>query len=167
MNPRGLGSWALLLAVGGIFGAVTGLPFGSGVLIAVVGGLGSGLLDRWPRRADVRSLAPVPVVVAFATVAALAPLGLLPELLAGAAGVAVLVWLADDIRRPAGGIRRSQLTLGVPALALGIAWASALLLPSTAASLGVAVALLVFVVAAIAYLIGAPRVFDREEPSVS
>ncbi len=162
---RGTLAWVLLGTVAGLFGLVTGLPDGAGAFVAVAGVAIGGALRQpagFPRG---RAFAPVPVVIGLVSVASLSSLGLVPEILAGASGVALLVWLADDPGRPAGGPARAQLTIAVPALALGIAWASALLLPSDAASLGVAVGLLVFVLAAVAYLVGQPSTYDRDASS--
>jgi len=164
---RGLGSWGLLGAIGGLFGFVTGLPHGEGVITVIAGVLLGGWMQRQRSRGRLRSLAPIPVLVALGATAVASPLGLLPELLAGASGLAVLVWLADDPGRPVGGVARARLTVGIPALALGIAWSSALLLPSSSAPIGVAAGLLVFVLVAVAFLIGWPSTFDREEPSAS
>lgn len=162
---RGGGSLALLVVVGALFGYLTQWPSYEGVLV-VLGGVAMGAaLQRAPR--SLRALAPVPVVAGFATVAVGSPLGLLPELVGGVSGLAILLWLADDLDRPAGGITRAGQTFAIPALALGIAWMSALLLPSRAASVGVAVGLLVFAIAALAYLIGQPTLFDREGASGS
>ena len=163
---RGLGSVALLGAVGGLFGVVTGLPHDEG-LVAVLAGVIAGAALQRQRVRSLRSLASVPVLVGLGATAIASPLGLLPELLAGASGLAMLVWLADDLDRPIGGVRRARLTIGVPALALGIAWTSSLLLPSSSASIGVAAGLLVFVIVTISVLIGLPSTFDREEPSPS
>lgn len=160
---RGVGSWMLLGVVGGLLGYLSDLPHYGGVALVVFAvGLG-GVLQR-VRPRSVRSFAPLPVVAGIATVAIASPLGLVPELVAGVSGIAVLLWLADDPGRPAGGVGRAQTALSIPALALGIAWASAFLLPSSSASLGVAVGLLVFVIAAVAYLFGRPTLIDREEP---
>jgi hypothetical protein len=164
----GSGSLALLLAVVGLLGYVARGPADLGVAVAVIGVGAGGLLQRVPRSSSIRSLAPVPVVLSVVTVAAASPLGAVPELLGGVAGLAVLVWLADDLDRPAGGIGRATSTLGISAAGVGIAWASAVLLPSrSSASLGIAAGLLVFVVVAIAYLVGQPSAFDREEASSS
>ena len=53
--------------------------------------------------------------------------------------------------------------VAVPALALGIAWSSALFLPSRVVPLGVAGALLALAIVAVAFLVGWPSVLDREE----
>lgn len=164
-KSRGLGSWVLLAGVGGFFGLFSGLPSVVGVATALGGILVAGVLQRLPHRLRLRGFAPLPAVGAIAVVAITAPWGLLSELLAGASGVAILLWLADDLDRPSGGVRRAQLTIGVPALAVGLAWASSLLLPPTSATLGVAAALLVLVTVAVAFLFGAPSVFDEPSPS--
>ncbi len=164
---RGIGSLVLLGATASLFGLLGGLPLGEGIAVVLVGVAAGGVLQRLRSHARLRSLAPVPVVLGLALVALDSVFGLLPELLAGLSGVALLLWLADDPDRPAGGVGRARLTIAVPGLALGIAWAGALLLPSNSASLGVAVALLVFVIVAVAFLIGQPSTFDREEPSGS
>jgi hypothetical protein len=153
------------VVVGALFGYLTQWPSYEGVLVVVGGVAIGGTLQRL--RGSLRAIAPVPVVAGFATAAVGSPLGLLPELISGVSGLAILLWLADDLDRPAGGILRARQALAIPALALGIAWMSALLLPSRSASVGVAVGLLVFVIAALAYLIGQPALFDREEPSAS
>ena len=95
--------------------------------------------------------------------AVLAPVGLGIELVAGLAGLAFLLWLADEPTPPVGGSVRSLPTLAVPALALGIAWSSALFLPAGAVPLGVAGDLLALTLAAVAFLVGRPALFDREE----
>lgn len=163
---RGGGSFALLLVVAGLFGYLSSLPALLGVVVAVAGVALAEAAQRLPR-SELRSLSPLPAVGGLVAVAVASPLGLVPELVAGASGVALLVWLADDPARPAGGVRRARNSLAIPTAAVGIAWASALFLPSSSASLGVAVGLIVFVLAAVAYLLGQPALFDREEPSAS
>jgi hypothetical protein len=159
-------SSALLLLAGGLLGYLTSLPGLIGLVVVGVGvGLGIGLrLVPVPR---VRPWAPVPALGALAVGAVTSPLGVVPELVAGGSALAFLLWLADDPERPAGGVSRGRGTLLLPAAALGIAWASALLLPSRSASLGVAAGLLVFVIAALAYLVGRPGLFDREVAATS
>ena len=162
---RGTGSWLLLAAVGGLFGLASGLPYAEGALVSVAGIIIGGILRRPASPAHLRPFALLPVVIGVGAVAIASPFALLTELLAGLSALAILVWLADDPARPAGGVARARYTIGIPGAALGIAWASALLLPSNSASLGVAAALLVFVIAAVAFLVGQPSTFDREEPS--
>jgi hypothetical protein len=163
---RGIGSLAFLALLGAMLGYLTPWPWHAGILVVAAAVVAGGVLQRW-RPPVFSGFAPLPVVTGFTIVAVASPLGLLPELLGGASGLAILVWLADDPSRPAGGVLRAQNTLGIAAVALGIAWMSALLLPSNSAPIGVAAGLLVLIVAAVAFLFGQPELFDREEPSPS
>lgn len=165
--PRGSIGGALVLGLFAAFlGYTSGLPpaVGIGAAVALVA-LGTGLRSIPSRRA--LALAPVPPLAGVVLGALWSPLGLVPELAAGAAGLAYLVWLADDPSRPPGGIARARMTLLVPAVALGLAWSSALLLPSSSATLGIAAVLLVLALGALAYLIGQPTLFDLEPPASS
>ncbi len=158
---------ALLLALAAALLAYLGtLPVLLGVGLALVlSGSGGALRALSHRRA--RAMAPLPALAALVLGAVASPLGLLPELVAGVAGVAFLAWLADDPTRPAGGVGRARTTLLVPSLSLGIAWASALLLPSGSASIGVAAGLLVAALVALALLVARPGVIDREPAATS
>ncbi len=162
---RGIVSGALLLVASGLFGYFGTLPVPLGAGLAL-GLTGAALALRAQARARLRAIAPVPALAALLVAALASPLGLLPELLAGMAGLAFLAWLADDPTRPAGGLGRARMTLLLPALALGIAWASALLLPSRAAPIGVAGGLLAGALVALAILIARPGAFDREEAMI-
>ena len=155
-------SLALLLVGAGFLGYLSGFPDGAGELLAVAAVVG-GVVLRATSSSTPAAVAPVPVLAVLALDAVTAPVGLGSELFAGLAGLAFLVWLADDPSRPTGGADRAAPTLAVPALALGIAWSSALFLPSRAVPLGVAGALLALTLAVIALLVGRPTVFDREE----
>ncbi|MGA9840560.1 MAG: hypothetical protein WBS16_09070, partial [Thermoplasmata archaeon] len=57
---------------------------------------------------------------------------------------------------------RGAVVWAVPGLAVGVAWASEFLLPSTSAPLGVAGGLLAASLIALAYLVSRPELFDRE-----
>lgn len=158
---------SLLLALaGGFLGYLTAVPAFS-ALAVVWGGVAFGIGLRFVRPSRVRSWAPVPVLLALATGTVASPLGVVPELAAGGCALAFLVWLVDDPARPAGGLWRGRATVLLPAFALGTAWASSLLLPSRSAPLGVAAGLLVFVIAALAFLMGSPGVFDRDAAATS
>ncbi len=137
------------------------LPTALAFLIAAAGiAAGVGLRGvRWPR---VRSAFPVPVLVALGALAASAPVGGVPVLFVGVGGVVFVAWLADDPYRPAAGPTRGLVEWAVPALGVGIAWASSDLLPSSAASLGVAGGLAVAAVVALAFLAARPGLFDRD-----
>jgi hypothetical protein len=155
-------STALLAVVGGFLGFLAGFPYFLGIVI-VAAGVATAVGVRTARSARLRAFAPGPLVLALGVVAVGSPLGLVPELVAGAAGLSFLVWLADDPARSPGGVGRASATILVPALAVGIAWSSALLLPAIAAPLGVAAGVLVFALVALAYLVARPGLFDREE----
>lgn len=163
---RPVGSSVLLAVAGGFLGYLTVLH-GFLALGVVWAGVALGIGLRLVPQPRVRPWAPVPVLAALVTGAVSSPLGVVPELVAGGSALAFLVWLVDDPTRPAGGIVRGRVTVLLPAAALGIAWASALLLPSRSASLGVAAGLLVFVIAALAFLIGSPELFDRDTAATS
>lgn len=155
-------SLALLLVSATYLGFLSGVPDGFGPLLAAAAVAVAAAL-RMSSRNRVAAYAPVPALAALALEAIPAPVGLGTELVAGLAGLAFLVWLADDPSRPARGSVRSLPTVAVPALALGIAWSSALLLPAGAVPLGVAGGLLALTLAAVALLVGRPTAFDREE----
>ena len=158
----GLGS-VLLVVLAGFLGYLTGLPEDLGLLVVLVPiALGFGL--RGLRSESLRWIAPFPVLAALIWGAFRSPFGLVPELVAGGCGLAFLAWLADDPARERGGISRAPTLLALPATALGIAWSSALLLPSSSATLGVAAGLLAFAIVAVALLAARPEVFDREAP---
>jgi hypothetical protein len=151
----------LLLTVTGL-GYLSGFPGGAGVVVAPAAALVSMLFRSGPWD-ELAPYAPVPVLLALLLEAAFAPVDFGTEFFAGLAGVAFLVWLADDPARPAGGPLRAFPTIAIPSLALGVAWSSALFLPAGALPIGVAGALLVFAIAAVAILVGRPALFDREE----
>jgi len=155
-------SLAFLLVSAAFLGYLSGFPGGFGLLLALTGVAVALVLRMSPSR-EVAAYAPVPVLAVLALEAATAPVGFGTELLAGLAGLSFLAWLADDPARPAGGALRALPTLSLPALALGIAWSSALFLPPGAVPLGVAGGLLALTLIAVALLVGSPTVFDREE----
>ena len=155
-------SLALLLVAATYLGFLSGFPDRFGPLLAAVAVLVAAGLRASPWRMLV-AYAPVPALAALAIEAVPAPVGLGTELVAGLAGLSFLVWLADDPSRPAGGSVRSLPMVAVPALAVGIAWSSALFLPAGAVPLGVAGALLALTLVAVAFLAGTPTLFDREE----
>ncbi len=155
-------SLALLLVSATYLGFLSGFPSGFGPVLAAAAVIFATGLRVGPRR-NVAAYAPVPVLAALAIEVIPAPVGLGTELVAGLAGLSFLLWLADDPSRPVGGALRSLPTVGVPALAVGIAWSSTLFLPAGAVPLGVAGALLALTLAVVALLVASPTVFDREE----
>ncbi len=159
VRPVSLG---LLFVSAAFLGYLSGFPDGYGLILAITAVLvATGL--RMSSSRVLAPYAPVPALTALAIEAATAPVGFGTELLAGLAALSFLVWLADDPARPAGGALRALPTITLPALALGIAWSSALFLPAGAVPLGVAGGLLALTLAAVAFLVGSPTVFDREE----
>jgi hypothetical protein len=165
LRPR-VGTTLALLLAGAFLAYLSGLP-PLIVFPAILGPIAVAIVLRTDPSGRGRALAPVPAVVGLLVGALAAPLGALPDLAAGLGGLVLLAWLADDPARPVGGIVRAATTLLVPALAVGIAWSSALLLPSSSASFGVAAGLLVFALVALAYLVSRPELFDREEAATS
>jgi len=155
-------SLAFLFVTVTYLGYLSGFPDGFGPLVAAGGVIAAaGMRVGFSRR--VAAYAPVPALVVLGLEAVQTPVGIGTELLAGLGGLAFLVWLADDPARPLGGAARSLPTVAVPALALGIAWSSALFLPGGVLPLGVAGALLALTIAVIAFLVARPAIFDREE----
>ena len=153
----------LLLVVSvGLLGYLARFPDATGIFLAV-GAVVVGVVLRRPSFGSVRAYASLPVLAAMAIEVVSVPVGLGSELIAGLAGLAFLLWLADDPARPRGSAARALPALAVTTLALGIAWSSALFLPSHAIPLGVAGGLLALAIAVVALLVGHPTVLDREE----
>ena len=93
------------------------------------------------------------------------PIAPIPELLVGMAGVVFVAWLLDDPSRPAAGATRGAVEWAIPALGVGVAWASSFLLPTTAAPIGVAGGMLAAALIVLAYLVRRPELFDRDRAS--
>ncbi len=163
---KAVGPAYVLLAIASAGFALIGpLPLLLGLTLAVGGAsLASLLRVALPR--PFRSLALLPALVGLGVIAAYSPLGTLPELLAGLAGLALLLWCSEDPDRYAGAVGRGLAALLVPGAAFGIAWTSSLLLPSGLGSVGLAAALLVMSATAVILLLRAPGVFDRD-PAVT
>jgi hypothetical protein len=165
--PRGLGWPLLLLAVvlAG-FGTLGTLPLVTALTVALAA-VTLGALPRLLPRRSLRPLAPVAPLVGLAVLADYAvPTGV-TALYGGVAALVLLIWLADDPERLPGGSARALNRLLIPTVGLGIAWASAFLLPGGVAPLGAGVALLVVVVVLAALLLRSPEVFDRDAAASS
>ena len=165
---RRLGSPGLVLVAFSLFwlGFATGLPAHLGP-IAASAALAVGIALRFVPGRGGRELAWMPLVVGLGALSLASPLTVLAELVAGLGGVATLAWMADDPDRLPGGFVRGFSTIALPAFAVGVAWGSALLLPPGVAPVGVAAAVLAVTIVAVAFLIGRPDVFDREEAATS
>lgn len=158
----GVGSDAVVAAAATGLGFLAAGPAGIGAVSAVVG-VALGVALRRLRYATARALAPLPVVVGAGVATVVGPLGVAPEFAAAATGLALLLWLADDPSSLPGGVGRARSALALPALAVLLAWTATLVLPAGSGSLGLAAALLVFVLGAVAVLLSRPNAFDRDE----
>jgi hypothetical protein len=165
VGRRWLGPTVPLLAIALLVLAVDSqLPTVTGLILAAVG-LGASVGLRAVPRPAFPEVAPVPALLALAALSVETPIAPLPELLVGAAGVVFVAWLLDDPWRPPAGFWRGALVWAIPAFAVGIAWASTFLLPSSSASIGVAGALLAAALVALAFLVSRPELFSTDEPA--
>jgi len=139
---------------------IVGVPLAVGS--ATLASLLRGLVPR-----HYRFFGLLPPIVALGILASYCPLGTIPELAAGLAGLALLLWCSEDPDRDPGALGRGLAGVVVPATVLALAWVSSLLLPSGVGSLGIAAALLVACVVGVGLLLGAPRVFDRDPSATS
>lgn len=150
-----LGALALAVAYG------SGLPTGVGLAVAL-GGVGAGVVLRVVPVAAARSSFPVPPLLALGLLSLSTPVGPLPILLVGLSGVAFVAWLLEDPFRPSAGAARGAGVWALPALGVGLAWASSYVLPPSSASLGVAGGLAAAALVALAVLVSRPVLFDRD-----
>jgi hypothetical protein len=133
----------------------------------VLVGVGLGAVLRRVADPQLKGLAPVPPLVGLGALSLLVPPTATVALLAGIGAVLFLVWLADDPARVAGGVGRAIPTLVIATLAVAVAWGSSSLVPSGSASLGVAAALLLAVVALVSLFVAAPELIGLEEGTSS
>lgn len=154
-DGRPLGGRGVTFAVAAIamavFGLVGGLPALLGPIVGVVGLAAS---DLWRRRPPTgATFGPLPVLLGLSAIAVSSPAVPSTELFGGFATVAVLLWLADDPGRPAGGGRRAVLALGSCALAVVVAGAVVLGTHVPHREVGVAGGVLAFVLLLLSYLL--------------
>jgi hypothetical protein len=145
---------------------LTPLPLAAGLVLAILGPTLGNLLRTTLSR-TYRFLGLLPPIAALGILVTYSRPGTVPELVAGIAGLAVLLWCSEEPDRSPGAVGRGVAALAVPAAVLGIALASSLLLPSGEGSLGIAAALLAVSVVAVALLLGAPRTFERDPSATS
>jgi hypothetical protein len=155
LPPSRLGGSALTLALlvvaVGLFGVVGGLPYLAGPLLGPAGVLATA---AWRRRASgAGAVALLPALAALGTLAATAPVTASGELFGSLATLAFLLWLADDPARPAGGGRRAIPALAACGVGVAVAWSLTLLLPRPSGKVGVAAALLVASLLALAWFL--------------
>jgi len=135
----------------GLFGLVGGLPDLLGPAI----GIGGLAVAAWARRRGPlgTEYGALPALVGLLVLATTAPTVASAELFGGLSALAVLLWVADDPARPAGGGRRAALPLASCGLAVGIAWSVALVLPHPSQEVGLAGGLLASVLLVLAYFL--------------
>lgn len=157
-TPGLFGTIVLAGAVVG-FAALTELPWVVAICVSAVGVGGSIALRRWGqgRAAD---LSAAPVLIGTAVLATSAPPTPFAALLAGAVGVAVLAWMADDPARAAGALTRARPAFAVVALSLLFVWGVALLTARASADVGVAGALLAVSLFLMVVILGRPQLLD-------
>ena len=125
-----------------IVGPATGV---AGVAVtAVLRSRGSPRVGNW---------ALLPALGTIAVLAATAPAEPASELFAGLAGLTLLLWIADDPERPAGGGRRAVPTIALGALGVGLAWSITLALPGRSPDVGLAGGLLAAALVLLALLV--------------
>ncbi|MGP8077257.1 MAG: hypothetical protein ACLQD8_05295 [Thermoplasmata archaeon] len=144
-----------------MFGLTTTLPW---AVALVVGGAGiaAAIAVRTRsagRRTDTAALL---VLLVLGVLALTAPDTPLTGIAAGLVVLAFLLWLADEPGRVSGGARRALPAVGVTALAFGIAWVGAFLLPAARVPIGVVGGLLVAVILLAALLLGRPEQLEQE-----
>ena len=159
-------AYGLLLAATVGVGLLTPLP----LLVSVIGGVAGATFASLvravvPRRLGFLGL--VPALIPLGAFVTESRLGTIPELVAGIAALALLLWCSEEPDRAPGSLARGLTGLAVPAAVFGLALASSLLLPAGLGSLGVAAGLLTVSLAAVALLLGAPRIFDQDPSATS
>jgi hypothetical protein len=164
---RAFGPAYLALAAAGLALTLLGsLNWVAGALIAVGGAsLASGVRAASPR--SLQFLGLVPALIALGILASYASLSPVTGLAGGLAGLALLLWCAEEPDRLPGGLARGAGMLAVPAAGFGIAWTSSFLLPAGLGTVGIAAALLASSAAAIVLLLQSPRTFDRDPAATS
>lgn len=119
-RPR-IGTTVVLAGSLAFVGLLSGLPFGTGAALGVIG---AALSYRW-RAEEHRRLSGLelaPCLGALCVLLLASPAGAGTELFGGLAVLAFLLWLADDPRVTTGAIRRAAAPLGVVGLVFAFAW---------------------------------------------
>ncbi|MFY9717318.1 MAG: hypothetical protein WAK40_05220 [Thermoplasmata archaeon] len=157
---------ALLAGATVLFASTSGLVWYLAFLVGGAGVAGTAALrSRAPRVPPATAV--VPVLGALVVLAATAPSTPATELFGGVAAIALLAWLAEDPGRVPGGVVRAAPSLLVVLLTLGIAWTSALFLPTGSARIGFGAGLLVLLTILVAMLLGRPDLIDAEPPATA
>jgi hypothetical protein len=149
-------SVALLLLIGS--GLLLGLGASPGPLAGVAiasAGIGGGVLLRRFLPSGGRTLSALPILAGVGTVCALDPISVVGELLAGGAGLALLLWLASE-PFPRGRWRDAAGALVVPSLAVLVGVIASVALPGAPNAFGAAAGLLVAEILFAAWLYAHP-----------
>ncbi|MCI4334183.1 MAG: hypothetical protein L3K04_00885 [Thermoplasmata archaeon] len=144
----------LLVATGVLLGLSASVGALEGVAIPSAGIVG-GLLCRRFLPGVGRTLSAIPIVAGLGAVAALDPISAPGELLAGGAGLALLLWLASE-PFPRGRWRDAAGALLLPSLAVLLGILASVALPGAPNAFGAAAALLVTEILFAAWLYGHP-----------
>ncbi len=147
---------SLLLALGAFaLGSQSsfGLVFGIALAVATVG-IGTFLRHRG---GAFRLFGLELPLVGLAIASGWTRISVLTELLAGAAGLLYLLWLADDAPPAPESTRNVTEALALPALALGIAVTSSLIVPVTSLLIGATAGILVALILGVAWLFDHPE----------
>lgn len=143
-------------------GAETSIGPSAGFAL-VLAAIALALVTQHPRVARVGWIGTVGLVGTGLALASTAPFSLTTALLAGLVGVSTLLWVACH-GPPARNVQEVVPGLLLPALAVLLAVVASVALPVTEQSAGVAGALLVVALGAVAYLLASAGRLHRERP---
>ncbi len=146
----------LLLGLDDTHGAVAGL---------IVAGVGLALSEAWRivGRPVGSGVEIAPAGAALIYLLLVAPSTVVSEVLAGFAGIAVLLWLADVSIRSPGRLGRALDELIMPMAGFAVALGIAFVIPTGPLSLGFASLLLVLVVVLVVLILARPSIVGRRE----
>jgi hypothetical protein len=159
LEPRNSGflGTVALVSVAVALGLLEGAPFALGAIVGAVGVAGSA---AWrdvirPRGSPWTVL---PALVGLAVELVVGHASSTTELLAGATGVAFLLWVTDDPSRPAGGPRRAAVATGLLAVASGLSLVIVVAVPPPMADVPIAGGLLALALALLGVLLARSRI---------
>lgn len=139
-------------------------PAGAGVgIVVVVVALAVSVLMRITDRPWGKGTEAAPVGAALVYLTVTAPPGVLSDVLAGFAAVALLLWLADISYRSVGRLSRAFDQLIMPMAGFAIALGIAFIVPAGPLSLGLAALLLILVMTLVVLILARPAIAGRRE----
>lgn len=156
-------SAAILAAAVEVFALTTTLPWVASIAIGAAG-IAAAILLRTISEGRRTNTAAGIVLLVLGLLATAAPDSRLAGTAGGLAVLALLLWLADEPGRVAGGMRRALPAVGVAGLGFAVAWVSAFLLPVARVPTGVIAALLVAVLLLATVLFARPELLELEPP---